>query len=132
MKISTRSQYALRAMAYLARKGDFSSVQEIAQREKIPSEYLGKILSELKKARLLKVKRGVKGGYLLSQPPAKISVGKIMHSLDDLSPLVPCFDFNKNKVCPQKDKCLVKNLWYKIKRNWESTLNSLTLSEILK
>ena len=83
MKISKKTQYGLRAMIFLARgKGKVFSLKEISEKEKIPYDFLEKIILRLKNAGFLKAKKGPIGGYYLSRAPEKIKVGKIIEVLE--------------------------------------------------
>jgi len=132
MKISTKSQYGLRAMTYLAQKKETCSVKKISLEEKIPFNYLSKLFLRLRKAGLLKVKRGAHGGYFLGKPSAKISVGDIIKTLEGSTAPVSCLGLEKKYFCPHKHKCSTKNLWIKIQQSWDEALDSLTLTDVLK
>jgi len=129
MKISTKSQYGLRAMIYLAKnKNKICSLREIATKEEISFDYLEKIMSKLEKSGLIKAKKGVQGGYFLSKDPLKIKINEIVKSLEGKPLLVKCFLY----PCPRSKKCLAKNFWQKLSKILESALNSVTLSELIK
>ncbi len=74
MRISTRGDYASRALLSLALHADTgpTSVRDIADRTGLPQPYLEQILLALKGAGLVRSKRGVGGGYVLSRPPEEI------------------------------------------------------------
>ena len=74
--LSKKTQYALKALGYLAEKYGEGPVliSEISIKKKIPIKFLETILLELKQAKLLDSKKGKGGGYYLSQPPKKINV----------------------------------------------------------
>lgn len=57
-------------------------VKEIAQRKKIPEEYLSQIMVLLKRADLVLGTRGPGGGYRLARPPEKITLGEVMKCLE--------------------------------------------------
>jgi Rrf2 family protein len=131
MKISTRSQYGLRAMVYLARffdKNKISSLKEISKAEKISFDYLEKIVSKLEKANLVESKKGVHGGYFLARSPKKIKIGEIINILEGKTFLVKCI----SQSCPREKKCLTKSFWQKIQNSLNSALNSLTLADLIK
>jgi len=137
MKISTKSQYGLRAMIYLASiygKDKFCSLKIISKKENISFDYLEKILSKLKKAGLVKSKKGIQGGYCLAYRPEKIKVGKIIRVLEGTMAPVLCIAKEKEKrfLCPRKKICLTKNVWQKIQDSLNSTLDSITLADLLK
>jgi Rrf2 family protein len=134
MRISTKSQYGLRAMVYLAKvfkKDKVFPLREIAKEEDISFDYLEKIISKLEKAGLVKSKKGVQGGYSLARPPQKIKLAEIMRTLEGEMVLVKCLAKMKKSVCPKEKKCLAKNFWKKIQNSLESTLDSMTLSDLI-
>jgi len=129
MKISTKSQYGLRAMIYLAKNKDrICSLTEISKKEKISFDYLEKIFLKLEKAGLVRSKKGPLGGYYLAKNPKKIKIGEIISALEKNIFLVKCLD----EICPQQSKCLAKNFWKKLNDNIQKTLNSITLANLLK
>jgi len=129
MKISTKSQYGLRAMVYLAKnKNKICPLKEISNREGISFDYLEKIISKLEKFGLVKAKKGVQGGYFLAKKPSKIKIGEIIKTLEKEIFLVKCI---KN-FCPREKNCLAKNFWRKIQKVLISALNSITLSDLIK
>ena len=84
MRISRKAEYALRALTAMARKplNAVSQIEELASAEHIPLKFLEQILLTLKKAGLLKSRRGVGGGYQLDLPPARISLADILTAVD--------------------------------------------------
>jgi len=129
MKISTKSQYGLRAMVYLARfKSKISPLKEISEKEGISFDYLEKIISKLEKADLVKSKKGVQGGYFLAKKPSKIKVGEVIRSLEGEMALVKCLKY----FCPKEKRCLTKNFWKKLNNAIDSALNSVTLADLIK
>ena len=66
--LTQTSEYALRAMVYLARKGEnhYAGVKEIASATDVPSNYLAKILQQLARARVLDSQKGFGGGFRIS------------------------------------------------------------------
>lgn len=130
MKISTKSRYGIRAIAFITRKNQYCSVRQIADQEHIPFEYLEKIFSKLKKANLVKVKRGVSGGYKLSRSPQKITVGQVVQALDGKFNPVNCTDGQFK--CPLSCDCLAQKMWGKIQQAFISTLDSISLSSLIE
>src|SRR5881227_4337562 len=84
MKVSTRGDYAARALLSLALHGldRPTSVKEIAERTGLPQPYLEQILLAVKGAGLVKSKRGVGGGYVLARLPEDITLGQIVSAVD--------------------------------------------------
>jgi Rrf2 family cysteine metabolism transcriptional repressor len=84
MKLSTRTEYALLAMAQLARSepGVYLRASDISGARRIPHKYLEQILLSLKQARLLRSRKGRQGGYRLARPAKDISLAEIVRRLD--------------------------------------------------
>ena len=128
MQISKKSQYGLRAMVYLSKMGNkqrFSSLKDISEKEGIPFDFLEKILSELEKMGLVKGKKGFGGGYFLAKSPSKITAKDIVEALEKTNPVNCTF-------CGRSKKCLTKNVWRKIEKAINKTLESITLKDLTK
>jgi Rrf2 family protein len=83
MSITTKSPYALQALAELARSGEGPvPIGELARRRDIPVQFLEQLFATLRRAGILKSQRGVKGGYTFARTPASITVLEIVELLD--------------------------------------------------
>jgi Rrf2 family protein len=83
MSITSKSPYALQALAELGRSGDGPvPIGELARRRAIPVQFLEQLFATLRRAGMLKSQRGVKGGYTFARPPADITVLEIVELLD--------------------------------------------------
>ncbi|MDQ8183406.1 Rrf2 family transcriptional regulator [Pelagicoccus sp. SDUM812005] len=81
MKLSVKLDYACRALARMAVRlpsGDLSRIEELAEVEAIPANYLVQILGELRNGGLIESRRGKQGGYLLARPPEEISLREVI------------------------------------------------------
>lgn len=85
MKLSLKVEYACRVLAQLARRykdGDLVHIEDLADAEVIPKNYLVQILSELRSGGLITSRRGKQGGYALIRPPEEISLHEIILVVD--------------------------------------------------
>lgn len=84
MKLTSRGEYALLALIYLARNDSdtYISVETIAQNQGIPHKFLEHILLALKRAKYLKSTKGQHGGYRLAKPANQISLAEIIRLID--------------------------------------------------
>jgi Rrf2 family protein len=84
ISITTKSPYALQALAELGRSGDAGPVPigELAKRRDIPVQFLEQLFAVLRRAGVLRSQRGVKGGYSFGRPPAEITVLELVELLD--------------------------------------------------
>jgi Rrf2 family nitric oxide-sensitive transcriptional repressor len=78
MQLNLTTDYAIRAMVYLAEEGHMVTGVEIANKMQIPSTYLVTIMKSLREAGFVSVKRGKVGGYALAKPTDEISLWDIM------------------------------------------------------
>ncbi len=90
MKISRRAEYALRALSAMAQRPRtmVSQIDELAKAEHIPMKFLEQIMGALKRAGLLRSRRGVGGGFQLERDPRQINVGEVLAAVD--GPFQPC------------------------------------------
>ncbi len=84
----------------------------------------------MEKAGLVKSKRGIQGGYFLSRPPQKITVGEIIKTLEGTIAPVICVE--KKHSCSKRKNCSTKDVLQKIHEVLNSTLNSITLADLIK
>jgi Rrf2 family cysteine metabolism transcriptional repressor len=84
ISITTKSPYALRALAELGRSGGDGPVPigDLAKRRHIPVQFLEQLFAVLRRAGVLRSQRGVKGGYSFARPPGEITVLEIVELLD--------------------------------------------------
>jgi Rrf2 family cysteine metabolism transcriptional repressor len=84
ISITTKSPYAVRALAELARTGGAGPVPigELARRRDIPVQFLEQLFAALRRAGILRSQRGVKGGYSFARDPSDITVLEIVELLD--------------------------------------------------
>jgi Rrf2 family cysteine metabolism transcriptional repressor len=82
--ITSKSPYAVRALAELARRGGTTPVPiaEIARARDIPVQFLEGLFATLRRAGLLQSQRGVKGGYYFARPPEEINVLEVVELLE--------------------------------------------------
>ncbi|MGK0176566.1 MAG: Rrf2 family protein [Lentimonas sp.] len=85
MKLSRKLGYACRVLGQLAlynERGKLGHIDELAEIEEIPANYLVQILNELRNAGLITSKRGKQGGYALSRSPNQIGLEAIIMAVD--------------------------------------------------
>ena len=89
MRLSKKTEYALKALIYAARhpEGTTFQIKELAERNGIPKKFLELILLELKNAGIVQSRRGVGGGYLLARRPEAVRSSEIIEAIE--GPLAP-------------------------------------------
>ena len=133
MKLTTRSEYALLALVYLARQatGGFISVDTIARAQNIPPKFLEQLMLALKRAHFLRSSKGQHGGYALAKPAAQISLAEVVRLFDGA--LAPTESVSENfyESTPiEKEKGLMAV--FKEIRDFVSTrLESTTIADVM-
>jgi Rrf2 family protein len=128
LKLSVKSDYAARAVLFLARRyGRLHPVrtEEIAQENSIPLNYLVQILIELKSARIVRSLRGKEGGYLLARPPAEVTLGDVVRAVqaEVLDP--PAV---RDMSCPPE----LREAWKKVAAVLENEVNRINFAQLVE
>jgi Rrf2 family transcriptional regulator, iron-sulfur cluster assembly transcription factor len=128
MKVSTRGDYAARALLSLALHGDErpTSVKEIAERTGLPQPYLEQILLAVKGAGLVRSKRGVGGGYVLARPPEEITLADILAAVD--GPLTTLME--EHDHC--EGHCVLQEVWVGVSDEMRNFLEGYTLADLVE
>ena len=83
ISVTSKSRYAVVALAELARAGDTPvPIGQIAERRQMPVQFLEQLFSTLRRAGILTSHRGAKGGYTLARAPEDITVLEVVQVLD--------------------------------------------------
>jgi Rrf2 family transcriptional regulator, cysteine metabolism repressor len=83
ISITSKSRYAVLALAELARAGDSPMpIGQVAERRGIPVQFLEQLFSTLRRAGILVSHRGAKGGYTLAQSADQLTVLEVVQALD--------------------------------------------------
>ena len=135
MRVSTRGDYACRALLSMAMREDRSkpvSVRDIAERTGLPQPYLEQILLSLKGAGIVRSKRGVGGGYMLSREPDAIRLSDVVSAVD--GPIV-AGDFGEphtDGACDHEGQCVLLAVWGHVGDQMRDLLDSFTLAAVAK
>ena len=134
VKVSTRGDYASRALLSLAlhaQNAPTQSVKDISSRTGLPQPYLEQILLALKGAGLVRSKRGVGGGYVLTRDPSLITLSQIVSAVDGP---IQAGDFgnpHENGACDHEGQCILLAVWADVGDHMRKHLESYTLAEMV-
>jgi Rrf2 family protein len=130
LRFTKRADYGLMAVHFIAAHGDEGAVsaKRIAEEFHIPSERLAKILQRLAKKRLITSHNGPKGGYVLTRPPSRITVGEVVRALEGPLRIVSCM--SEKDDCPQFSRCNLRGPVQKIQASISQVLDGMTLAEL--
>ncbi|MEF9951410.1 MAG: Rrf2 family transcriptional regulator [Clostridium sp.] len=133
MRISTKGRYGIEAILDMALygNGESVSIKSISERQGISQKYLEHIFSDLRKNGIVEGTRGGQGGYKISKDISRITVGKIIRSLEgSLSP-VKCLDEGIIS-CEAFEKCVTKDVWKGIKDEIEGVVDNITIKDLVQ
>ena len=84
MKLTTKSEYSILALIYMARNANdgFMKIDQICSNCDIPKKYLELLFMILRQNGYIKAKRGTSGGYKLTKPASQISIAEIVRLMD--------------------------------------------------
>lgn len=133
MKLSTRGEYATRAILELALhcgRRPYLHIRDISSAQDIPQRFLEQILLVLKRNGYLRSKKGPNGGYCLAKPPERINVAEIIRVMD--GPLAPieCVSVTAHEVCPREETCGLRSLWREVRDSIAEILERTTFLDL--
>ncbi|MCU1358436.1 MAG: putative Rrf2 family DNA-binding protein [Acidimicrobiales bacterium] len=134
MRVSTRGDYACRALLSLAMHADGSptSVRDIADRTVLPQPYLEQILLALKGAGLVRSKRGVGGGYVLARGAEEITLGQIVSAVDGPIAVGDFGPPHQNGACDHEGQCVLLAVWADLTEHMRRLLEDRTLADMAR
>lgn len=130
MRLSTKAQYAVRAMVSLHLNADGSpvSIKDIAGREDISLTYLEQLFVKLRRGGIVDSVRGPGGGYVLARPADQIRVDEIIDSVEETLVPVSCMDAQGRCNCT--DHCVTHSVWQGLGERIRTFLASITLADL--
>ena len=132
--LSKKTQYAFKALMYLAQKRSNEPVliAEISQQRNIPLKFLESILLELKKHQILDSKKGKGGGYYLAKLPEKIFLADVLRLVDGPIALLPCVSLHFYKQCGECDEhnCGLHRIMIEVRDANLAILENKTVADI--
>jgi len=132
MKVNTKVRYGLRAILQIADAygGDPVPISSIAASQEISGKYLEQVVGTLRRADLIRSRKGVKGGYSLTREPSDINLWEIISALDQHTSLVDCV--LEPEVCERSDACLTRSIWTLLSARMKEFWSSFTLEDLIR
>jgi Rrf2 family protein len=128
--VSARAEYALRALLQIAAcyPGQVT-MSDIVAAQSLPRSYIEAILPELRRADLLRLRRGGHSSYSLARPPEQISVGAVLRAVD--GPLTQVRGLPPDEITYAGVARGLSALWLATTKSLERLLNDVTLADVL-
>lgn len=130
MRISAKTDYAVRAAAELAARGEegWIKTESVATAQQIPLAFLLNILAELRTAGLVQSRRGVDGGYRLARASTDITVADVIRAVD--GPLANIAGARPEDMEYGGAATALRDTWVALRATMRSVLESVTLDDL--
>lgn len=127
--MSAKVDYALRAAAELATAGGVPLKREaIAAAQDIPVPFLEQILLALKRAGIVRTRRGPEGGYWLARPPGEVTLADVIRAVE--GPLANVQGARPEDVEYAGAATALRDVWIAVRASMRAVLDEVTLAEL--
>jgi Rrf2 family nitric oxide-sensitive transcriptional repressor len=133
MRLTLRTDYALRILMYVSLKGEqLSTNPEIVTSFDISTGHVMKVVHELGKKGYLETVRGRNGGLRLSRKPSQISIGAVVRDMEEELAVVGCLQDQSEGFCHIEKVCVLKGALRDATNAFLATLDRYTLQDLAK
>ena len=131
MRLTLHTDYALRALMYVAMKGEaLATIDEIAAIFAISKGHLMKVVNRLARMGYLETVRGKKGGIRLGQSSAEINVAAVVRDMEEELGVLGCLQ--GRGYCRIKGCCVLRTALREATDAFLAVLGRLTLEDLLR
>ena len=106
------------------------SLSRVAEKQGISQAYLEQIAIDLRRAGLLRSKRGVHGGYYLARTPEATTIGDVIRALEGSILPIQCMAEEKCLPCSMEAECTTRGIWEQVRDRLVETLDTITLADL--
>ncbi len=130
MRVTAKSDYALRALIEIARRTDGGpvSAEELGRRQDIPHGFLQSILADLRRAGVLVSQRGQAGGWRLAVAPGDVSVADVIRAVD--GPLVSVYGLRPEAVTYNETAAVLQPVWIAARSSLRDVFEHVTIENL--
>lgn len=131
VRVSARSDYAIRAAVELAvSAGGPVKGDRIAQAQGIPIKFLENILTDLRRAGIVRSQRGADGGYWLAHPAEEVSLADVIRAVD--GPLASVRGVRPDEITYEGTAAPLREVWVALRASIRAVLEVVTLADIAR
>ena len=130
MRVSAKSDYALRALIEIAHRGGDApvSAEEIGRLQDIPHGFLQSILADLRRAGVVMSQRGQSGGWRMGRPAGDISVADVIRAVD--GPLVSVYGLRPEAVTYNESADMLQKVWIAARSSLREVFEGVTIAHL--
>ncbi len=132
MRLTTRTNLAMRALMFCAVNGDrIVRKHEIALGCNASENHLAQVVNTLAQRGFVETHRGRAGGLRLAREPAGITVGSVFRAFETGLPFAECFDPESN-TCPLTASCRLRVALAAALEAFYAALDQITLHDLVQ
>jgi Rrf2 family protein len=132
MRVSAKSDYALRALIEITRRcadgGQVVAAEEISKAQKIPHGFLQGILADLRKAGIVASQRGQSGGWKMAIDPSDVTIADVMRAVD--GPIVSISGTRPENVEYNERAVVLQRVWIAARASLRDVLEHTTIADL--
>ncbi|MFT4083665.1 MAG: Rrf2 family transcriptional regulator [Nocardioides sp.] len=130
MRVSAKSDYALRALIEMAAREDGKAVsaEELGRAQDIPHGFLQAILADLRKAGIVISQRGQSGGWRLARTAESVSVADVIRAVD--GPLVSVYGLRPEAVTYNDRADVLQHVWIAARDSLRSVFEEVSIAQL--
>ena len=130
MRLTLRTDYALRALIYLGTRADsLCTIRQIAEAFALPKTHVMKVINELARRGYVQTLRGKRGGVRLQGAPVSIRVGAVVRDMEDDLAVMGCLA--QPGFCRIQNCCILQQALRAASDAFLATLDGYTLADLL-
>ena len=134
VRVTTLAEYGVICALHLAKRAAEGPItgREIAERERLPGDYVEQILLRLRRAGIVRSTRGARGGYELARESEAISIRDVIEASEMTTFDLHCVTHPvEEERCSSSHNCSIRPVWMLLQRRIDDVLQSVHLSDLL-
>lgn len=130
MRVSAKSDYALRALIEIARETERPAIsaEELGRRQDIPHGFLQAILADLRRSGVVISQRGQAGGWRLARGADQVSVADVIRAVD--GPLVSVYGLRPEAVSYNEVAAVLQPVWIAARRSLRDVFEHVSIAQL--
>jgi FeS assembly SUF system regulator len=130
LRISKMTDYAVVLATHLASADRPQAARDLALHTQIPEPTASKVLKTLARSGVVRSQRGVKGGYTLARPAARIGIHEVIEAIEGPIAVTECSDESADSSCEYETRCEVRANWQRINHAVHRALAEISLADM--
>jgi Rrf2 family protein len=129
VRVSAKTDYAVRAAVELAASpGGPVKGEQLAEAQDIPLQFLEHILLDLKRAGIVRARRGAKGGYWLAKPADEVNLAEVIRAVE--GPIAHVQSAPPESISYRGSAEGLQEVWIAVRASLREVLENVTLGQL--